>query len=96
MLRPTTPLELSILLDRIDRDEPTATREEARAHGKRIRDVGCGAVHRALDAPNGAARHVRDEVADRPAKVEDGGRFAHSLEPTPAPSAFFASSVRSL
>ena len=70
------------LLDRVRRDEAAAPREEPGLDRKRVRNVGSGAVHRALDLPDEAALPVGDDVAGSPAEV-DGNR-AHVLTLSPA------------
>ena len=54
MLRPITPLRLSICLDRVGRNEP-ATREEAGANCEGVGHVRLGAVHRSFDPADDTA-----------------------------------------
>src|SRR5690348_6413419 len=70
------------LLDRVGRDHPAAAREEAGLHRECVRDVGGGAVHRALDLADDAALPVGDDVAGRPAEIDSEG--AHSADAIPA------------
>jgi hypothetical protein len=70
------------LLDRLGRDEPSSSREEAGANGERIRNVGSLAVHRALDAADHPSSDVGNQVTDRPAEVGERG-FVHGLDATP-------------
>ena len=84
------------LLDRRGWNEPASAGEETGADGERVRDVGRRAVHRTLDPPHDPSTDVRNEIADRGAEVEEGGCFGHKLDVTPAVSAFFALSVRSV
>ena len=81
---------------RLRSDEPASAGEETGADGERVRDVGRRAVHRTLDPPHDPSADVRNEIADRGAEVEEGGCFGHKLDVTPAVSAFFALSVRSV
>ena len=69
------------LVDRVGGDEPAAARKEPGLHGQRVRDVGGGAVHRALDLPDEAALAVGDDIARRPAEID--GDCAHVADRIP-------------
>ena len=66
------------LVDRVRGNEPPAPVEEAGLDGQRVRDVGRGAVHRALDATDHPAAPIGDEEAGRASQVYSDG--IHSTE----------------
>jgi hypothetical protein len=55
--------------DRVRGDEPAAAGEEAVADRECVRNVGCLAVHRALDSADHAAPRIRYEKASGRAEV---------------------------
>ncbi len=57
------------LLNRLCRHEPAAAREEARTHRESVRRVTRASVHGALDPADDLPPCVRDQIADRLAKV---------------------------
>src|SRR5262245_327171 len=80
--------------DRVCRNEPAPARQEARAHGDRVRDVRRGAVHRRLHRAHDPALRVSDERADRAAELRT--RSARRPEPTPGLGRTTAACVRVL
>ena len=59
------------LLNRLGRNEATAAREKPRANREGIRSVARAPVHGALDPADDPSSCVRDEIADRLAKVRE-------------------------
>jgi hypothetical protein len=58
------------VLDRVRwNDAALAPGEEPGANGERVRDVGCRAIHRALDTADDATFAIGDEEPVEPAKV---------------------------
>ena len=69
------------LVDDVGGDEPPAAREEAAAHGERVRHVRCGPVHRTLDRPDDPPAPVGDEIPGGAAEVVGDGAHGRDVIP---------------
>jgi hypothetical protein len=82
------------LLNRVRRNEAAAPREKPGLDGKRVRNVGSGAVHRALDLADEAPLPIGDDVAGSPAEID--GERAHVLKLRPPCKGFTGHGVKGL